>query len=49
MKKPSDEISVSLDLALPEVKVFPAELELIEMHLGALIQAMLAEYDEAKE
>lgn len=44
----ADSIIVTMDLDLPDSRVFPAELELIEQHLGDLLQEMLL-MDEAKE
>ena len=42
------QIVVTMDLDLPEDRVSGAELELIEQHLGDLLQQMLL-IDEAKE
>jgi len=43
------QIIVTMDLDLPEDRVSGAELELIEQHLGELLQQMLRAGDEAKE
>jgi hypothetical protein len=37
------QIAVTLDLEVPQDRVFPEELELFEAHLSALIQQVLAQ------
>lgn len=44
-----EQIIVTIDLDVPEHRVFGAELELIEQHLADLLQQMLRTGDEAKE
>jgi hypothetical protein len=42
-------LTLNDELTLPENKVFPAELDLIEQHLGELLREMLWERNEGKD
>jgi hypothetical protein len=47
--KPTCDLTVALDLELPEDQIAPAELDLIEVHFAELIQRVLAEAETEKE
>lgn len=49
MRKPAGDLTIALDLELPEDQIAPAELDLIEAHFADLIERMLAEAETEKE
>jgi hypothetical protein len=49
LSKALSDLTVALDLELPEDQIVPAELDLIEAHFADLIQQMLAEADTERE
>jgi hypothetical protein len=49
LSKPTCELTVALDLDLPEDQIAPAELDLIEAHFAELIQRVLAEAETERE
>jgi hypothetical protein len=48
LSQPDNNVTVKLDLELPADRVLAAELDLIEAHLAALIQALLQEDDRSE-
>ena len=49
MSKTLDDLTVRLDLELPEDQIAAAELDLIETHFGEIVQRVLAEAETDTE